>query len=444
MDTVRADRVSTYGYGRPTTPQVDQLAKAGVLFEDVTAPAPWTVPSHASLFTGRPPWVHGAHNLGAGEAGVASRDGSMVGRLRGDLPTLAERLTAAGYRTVALSSNPWLGPELGLMRGFEVARVFDDTPSLQAAVAEEIASPHAKPLFLFVNLMLAHSPYDDGPPPWSLPDTAFLDPETAPTWVHPYLTQEPRGLDLNRGHAEGKSAVVRLASGALEIAPEDLAKIGTLYDAGVVLDDYVFHQIIDDWTSSFDEGVVIVTSDHGECLGEHDLLDHHFSVYPELLKVPLVIAAPGIVPTGRRVHTPVQLQDLYPTLLELAGVERREGSLVPVMRRDAPREGPIVAASWPEVVMARELGGRFAQPMRLYRQGSLALVLTTGESAELYDLAMDPGMTTDLAEQRPDVFRALQSEAKTYFETQNSHRSEALDLPPEEVDRLKQLGYIVE
>jgi arylsulfatase A-like enzyme len=120
MDTVRADRTSTYGYARPTTIQLDAVARAGVVFEDVTAPGSWTWPSHASLFTGRPPWEHGAHLVTREQAASLARnavvEGSevMVGRMRTDLPTLAERFAEAGYRTRALFSNEWLAADLGL------------------------------------------------------------------------------------------------------------------------------------------------------------------------------------------------------------------------------------------------------------------------------------------------------------------------------------------
>jgi arylsulfatase A-like enzyme len=123
LDTVRADRVSSYGYRRPTTPQLDAVAAAGVLFEDVSAPAPWTWPSHASLFTGEPPWVHGAH-LVLERDDASSILGMSVSPMRGDLPTLAERFGASGYRSVASVANDWLGPELGLMRGFDSVEVF--------------------------------------------------------------------------------------------------------------------------------------------------------------------------------------------------------------------------------------------------------------------------------------------------------------------------------
>ena len=112
LDTVRADRLSAYGHERPTDLYLSALAEAsGVLFEGVTAPAPWTWPSHASLFTGEVPWVHGAHlALLESEDERFHHAGINATRMREDLPTLAERFSEAGYRTVSLSANQWLAP----------------------------------------------------------------------------------------------------------------------------------------------------------------------------------------------------------------------------------------------------------------------------------------------------------------------------------------------
>jgi arylsulfatase A-like enzyme len=160
LDTLRADQVSSYGYHRPTTPQLDAVAAAGVLFEDVTAPAPWTWPSHASIFTGEPPWIHGAHGAPyhesekqAGDANPVAYGGIQVTQMREELPTLAERLEAGGYYSAAIATNNWLDEKLGLTRGFSRVQIFDRDAGVIGAAREQIDQSPDRPLFLFVNLL---------------------------------------------------------------------------------------------------------------------------------------------------------------------------------------------------------------------------------------------------------------------------------------------------
>jgi hypothetical protein len=447
LDTVRADRLSTYGYERPTSIQLDALARGGVAFEDVTAPASWTWPSHASLFTGTPPWVHGAHVVSPRDPGKLLFAGYTVSPMRADLPTLAERFGAAGYRRVSLVVNDWLGPELGLTRGFERAEVFESDAALIRAANELIRSGDEEPLFLFLNFVSAHGPYQSGPGPWGVADRGLLAPETAPDWVRPYLygADGPSpGVYLSRWARPGEpNGVIRYATGDLAIPPEGLALLSFLYDAGVRGADYSFGRILEAWIEAHPEGVVAVTSDHGEAFGEHGLLQHKASVYSEVVQVPLVIAAPGRLPAGVRVKTPIQLQDLYPTLLELAGIDAPPGSLVGVVRGE-PREGPIAAAVWPDSMWAAFAGGRYAETWRLYRSGHWALVYSDEGAVELYDLASDPDMKRDLAVREEARAGALLAEARAWFDDQGSVALPALDIPEATLERLQQLGYAAE
>ena len=188
LDTVRADRVSALGYSRQTTPNFDTVAQEGILFTDVTAPGSWTWPSHASLFTGTPPRVHQAHRLPSDNLTEGmQRHGIHVNRLRQDLPTIAERFAAAGYRTVSIASNPWLSPDLGLTRGFEIASVKDSDINVISSALEELKSTDKRPLFMFLNLMSAHSPYLMLPAPWAPARHESLEKDTAPEWTKPYL-----------------------------------------------------------------------------------------------------------------------------------------------------------------------------------------------------------------------------------------------------------------
>ena len=441
-DTIRADRVSTYGYWRPTMPQLDALAQAGTVFEDVTAPSCWTLPSHASIFTGEQPWVHGAHRHPASSDGAVSVNGWHVRKMRADLPTLAERLAGLGYRTVSISANPWFSRDVGLTRGFEESQVHHDPRTLVRAALAEIERPRDRPLFLFINVMEAHSPYLDGPPPWSAPAGALLE-QTAPDWLRPYLMTRVAGVDLTGADRKLPSAALRLAKGELEIPREGFALLGQLYDAGVAGADYALRHVVPAWANASPSSAILVTSDHGEALGEHGDLDHHFSVYPEVLNVPLVIAAPGRFPAGERVGAPVELRDVHDTILALAGEPDAPRSLLRHVGDDPPPAGPIAAAVWPESGMARNLGGRYAQVLRLYREGREAVVIA-GPNTELYDLEDDPHMRTDLVAQRPERAKALRARATAHFGAEGEAVGEQIRIDAETTERLRSLGYVAD
>jgi arylsulfatase A-like enzyme len=446
LDTVRADRTSSYGYARPTTPQLDAVALAGVLFEDVTAPGPWTWPSHASLFTGEPPWVHGARfAAAAGSQGEGAptqpRFGMQVTPMRDDLPTLAERFAAAGYETAAFVVNDWLAPELGITRGFSLTRVFRSDADATRAAREWIAGDRAAPAFLFVNLLSAHAPFRDGPGPWALEDASFFDPEHEPAWAQPYLVDDGRGVSLQEiADGDESNGVMRFVAGDLEIPPAGMRSLSHLYDSGVRAADFALGRVLEAWVARYPEAVVAVTSDHGEHLGERGLLDHRSSVYPETLRVPLVIAAPGRFPAGTRVSSPVNLERLHPTLLELAGLHPTEGSLVPLLEDDRASE-VVSAAAWPDALWSRRIGGRFSRTWRLYRDATHALVNDDENSAELYDLVRDPGMTRDLAADQPERVADLRRRARDHFGA-SVEEVAPLEIPAEIQERLSTLGYL--
>jgi arylsulfatase A-like enzyme len=444
LDTTRADRLSSYGHHRMTDVYLSSIAEAtGVLFEDVTAPGSWTWPSHGSLFTGEPPWIHGAH-LALQEPGEESFDfhGISVTRLRRDLPTLAERFAKAGYHTVSLVANGWLSPDLGLVRGFHDARKLEDDPGVVKAALEVLSQERTEPLFLFLNLMAPHSPFTETDAPWVKKRLPELEPESAPGWVRPYLeVGEHRSVNLSRRPEEnGVSPFNRYLLGRLEIPPEGFELLLDLYDGEIRAADRWFGTIFERWAATRPDSILAVTSDHGELFGEHGLIEHRGNVYPELVKVPLVIAAPGRLPEGVRIQTPVQLQDVYPTLLELAGIDSPPGSLVPVVRGEA-RTGPIMAVAWPDAFRARLIGGRFKHIWHLGRVGNEAVVWSSGGDVEFYDVAADPQMRHDLASERA---AALRARVEPFLEGLSEARTPKIVFSEETKARLLELGYAVE
>lgn len=346
LDTIGANSVSAYGNPRPLTPQFDAVADAGVLFTDVTAPSSWTWPSHAALFTGEPPWVSGAHTAAADEGQSLGRGWLRVTPLRTDLPTLAERLEAAGYATSAFVANQLLGEDLGITRGFGRVVVGEQDPAVREGAVRQIQSEEARPQLVFVNFLGAHSPYQANEASWSRPRGEELAGPDAPAWARPYIVQPP-GISFFTNEPGSPSGVERYARGELVIDADGRQLLRDLYEGEVLGVDRELNQLIRAWTARYPTGVVVVTADHGELLGEHGLIGHGSLVESRLTHVPLALVAPGRTAAHTRCALPVQLQDLYATILELAGVEDPAWSLMDAIG-GAARPGPVLAAEWPD------------------------------------------------------------------------------------------------
>ncbi len=440
LDTVRADRLSTYGAARETDPNLAAFAAQGVVFEDVTSPGSWTWPAHGSLFTGLPPWTHGARTRSTVPEGVdAAAPGAQVTPLRADVPTLAERFAAAGYRTTALSQNAWLDAELGLTRGFSRVEVHHTCPAIEAALADALADD--APSFVVLNYMPAHAPYAMAPVPW-LAEDALTGPD-APAWAAPFVDTQ-RGvpaLDLYRsGPGATHGGFAALMRGEVALTAEDRALVADLYDAGVRTADACLGRAVQAWTAAGRSGVLAVTADHGEYLGEHGLWEHGQTVWAPVVKVPLVLVAPGRLPAGARVAAPVQLHDVPGTLLSLAGLPPLGEALVDAARGGAAPAGSVQAAAWHHPQPAREIGGPFAHDWQLYRVGDRAVVLGSDLPPQLYDVANDPLMFFDIAAQEPDVATRLARAAADAFPLVESTGS--VTLSDDLAAQLGALGYV--
>jgi arylsulfatase A-like enzyme/thioredoxin-like negative regulator of GroEL len=384
IDTLRADHVGAYGAKTGATPNLDALAAEGVLFENALTPVPITLPAHASMLTGLLPHRHGI------------RDNGLY-RLPGDVPTLAALLAAGGYDTAAVVGAAVLDREYGLDRGF---RRYDDQvggpggltiPERPAAAVTDaalsVAAGLRPPFFLFVHYYDPHAAYDP-PPPWA---ERFAS----------------RPYDGEVAYAD--SEVGRLRR---ELLARGLGK------------DMVF----------------AVTSDHGEGLGEHGEATHGPFLYQTTLHVPLVVAAPGRWPAGRRVRGLVSNVDLVPTLLALAG-----RPVPPAL--DGRDIGPSARG---EAVTGRRLPLESEFALDSYGWASLvgltdgALKWIGAPEEELYDLGADPGELSNLAVRRPEDVRRLAGLWKKAV-TQDRRSlpvagSETEDA--ERLERLRSLGYV--
>jgi arylsulfatase A-like enzyme len=416
LDTVRYDRTGLADYERPTTPALDGLG--GRRYSRAWATAPWTPPSHASLFTGQLPASHG----------VTQQNWTML--LQHD--TIAEVLRDAGYRTIGVVANPMLSGRNGFKQGFEVYdEVWHRELGLEKGTRDEVvarrvahhmAADDDRPVFLFVNLKGAHSPYDSC---GSYCDTWVSDPTVE--------LAENQWRDVFRGRVTHDDRT--------------LTHLSERYDAEVrKVDDAVGaiagHFEEQDW--------LVVTSDHGEHLGEHGLVGHMASLREQVTRVPLLVRGPG-VQAGVDDH-PSQLQDVFGLLAGAAGIERREQGLDLLDPTARVGRSILLAFDQPghmfeKIEVANEAETRalaaWAQPIAALVEGDLKLI-RTGETAALYDLASDPAEAIDLAATRPDdVARLTATLDRMVTEARALRPLEVVpDANSETRDALKALGYI--
>jgi arylsulfatase A-like enzyme len=329
LDTARRDRFGCYGYARPTTPTVDSLARGGTRFDAMVANAPWTLPSHASLFTGLYPTQHGS------QWRTGPKPRPSVG------PTIAQWLGALGYDTWCVTNNGMIGERTTLSRGFDtyayrldlergqtrrlrrarkVAFGGDSGGRVVNRWMRERLSTARRPLFLFVNYMECHWSY--APPP------AYVRKVGGPR--HRF----PNGM---RYRAE-VAARVGPWQALAQATPRDLEIVSTYYDAELAHGDHHLEELLDTLGRTGHlrddgRGIVLVTSDHGEHLGEHGLADHHGSVDELMTHVPFVSWGPGIVSSGTVREPLAEFVDRRPAGRGSTGGVPAEAAHRPLRRR---------------------------------------------------------------------------------------------------------------
>ncbi|MCU0728356.1 MAG: sulfatase [Planctomycetes bacterium] len=387
MDTTRGDRCSVNGYGKPTTPALTALAREGTLFRNAWGPADWTGPGHASLFTGLRPENHGFLR--------AVRD-----YLDESAVTLAERLKAAGYRTACFSNNPTFAEEFGLCQGFE--SIFplyedEDRPYPWSRATHDMALEWivdsrrgGRPFFLFVNDMEPHVPYT--PPQETTP--AFLPPGVPATTV-------AAARELTAGNLFGHNCRARpLGAGTL-------AAISGLYDGEIACLDAEIGRFVEALRGRglLDRTLFVVTADHGENLGDHGLTDHMFSLHRSVRHLPMVVRYPPAIPAGKVVDDLVRLEDVAPTVLEIAGLEPLVAIDGLTLRGDVTGRLSYGAADAPHGLLDR-LAKEFPLPfsdtelrhdIRAVADGRHHYIRYSSGREELYDLVNDPAEKWNLA-----------------------------------------------
>ena len=420
LDTVRRDRLSAYGYSALTSPHVAALAADGVRFDTAISPSSWTLPSHASLFTGQAPERHGV---------ISDRR-----RLsRSHRPTLADRYRAAGYQTVAVTAGGMVHADFGFAAGFESYSVLEPVPmgdvdearrqrndAQRARLRRLLDGERRRPLFLFVHTYAAHDflASDEDLRELGVPDGK--------------LDAHPRGFDTT----ESREALA--AAQAAGHDDEWIASVRTVYDGTVRAADRLVGDLTDaiERDGHEDRATFVVLSDHGEELYEHGWVGHGRGLSEELVRVPLIIRAPGVDP--RVVADVVSITDVAPTLLELSGLppapDHDGRSLVPLLRGHAMPPVPAIAHS-------RGVHALRGEQYKLVQSGDDPSV---AERVAVFDLQRDPGEERDLSRDRVKLHDSLVRALRVRRERLLRLAAEADEhrLSPERIAELRALGYL--
>lgn len=404
VDTMRADHLGCMGYDRNTTPTIDSLAARGTLFTGCQGQSSWTLPAMTTILSG----------LNAREHGAGRRYDALYG-VSGAIPWMPHILKSGGYETGAFFNVLFMSSDFGFHRGFDHFDCPAPAPGEPSRNAGETVDaciqwletiPADRPFFAAVHFFDPHIPY--GPPaPWN---TLFTDPG----YCGEYDAEWGEVSDLNAVHA-----------GRDTIPPEGLNNLLALYDGEIAYTDMQIGRLIDRLTAMglSENTLIVVVGDHGEEFMEHGGMDHGRTLYQEVCHVPLVFCGPG-VPRGAVVNTLVAQLNILPTVLDLAGMEPSEPSLLSPGFTAVP-------------VPAGDV---------LWREGDLASLVFEGRKliwgvdedfTEQYDLSLDPGETASLP-----ADPVMMADLEWYYGTPALAEAPFVDVEGGMQQDLRDLGYI--
>ncbi len=420
IDTLRADRLGCYGHERDSTPNLDALAARGVLYEECAATSSWTWPSTASILTGLSPVEHGVQSYASGY-------------LRGSLRTLGEAALAEGLATAAFSGNPLIGPHKNYQQGFETFD-FDlwlrDSDVLVPAAMEWIAEHRDERFFLYLHLVDPHAPYA----PEREQYVRLFGPEAWPEGSPPPFV------------SPGPMASIRPESNPLSSHEgpwdaEDFADMGRAYDACVATLDArlgaLFAQL--EQLGLAESTALVVTSDHGEELGDRGLFGHGQSIHRELVRVPLIAAGPG-VPANVRRRLPFSNRRVAEGLARWCGWDLGLAGATDLRTGGGEAEDVhfFTTRGWWDRRDGRRIAG--------LRRGDWVLHWTPDAGADLgpqqrlYDLRSDPEERSDLSGTEAQRLRAMQTDLERRW---LGVEEAGTGLPDgAALDRLRDIGYV--
>jgi len=416
IDSLRADHLGAYGYERPTSPRIDRLALAGVVFENAFSTTTWTLPSHLSMLTSLYPEVHGV----TGDNQRISDDATLV----------SETLQQHGYLTGGIVSGPYLNRQFGFAQGFD--SYDDETTTMSGEASHSLSTAFrnhreavrfvdaaaGRPFFLFLHFWDVHYDYT---PPYPFDE-----------WFDPDYEGEIDAVDFEANEAINPS-----------MDPRDLEHVIALYDGEVAYTDMVVGRFLAalEERGLWEETLVVLTADHGDEFFEHGRKGHRRNLYNTTLQVPLIVKFPGDRWAGRRVEELAGIVDIVPTILRTLGLaspgETNGSPLQELLEGSDPdaRPRPYYA----------DLHGRHKAVMA----GDRKLIRPWPESGappELYDLMDDPGETVDLSHELPVETAGLQDLLTDWLRIASVQALQVgtgeFEYDDELAERLRSLGYI--
>ena len=434
IDTLRADRVGACGSSRGLTPHIDALGRGGVVFEQAYAPAPWTLPSVASIFSG----------LFATEHGLIEDKNQRAPAL----PLLGQMLKARGYSSATFAANAYARWMADVQSGYSHVQVTTADLPMVLGWVDRAKSP----LHLYVHTLEPHNPFrapDDWVRKFGVVSSAQRDQLNQAMQRYRLLTRVDYGAGQKRGAtdntAEQQAAMAQLSG----LAPT----LGVLYDSHVAWADQHVGEFIQAMKERglWENCLFVLLSDHGEELGDHGGWQHDETLYEEIVRVPFLIRFPRDEFAGTRIASPVSLVDLLPTLAAHLGQkpEPKTGgiNLLPLIR------GGRAAPDAPRVVAVRINRKKYYRPSHELR-GDMNIALRHGKwkgiwnvergSFELYDLGRDPGEKSNVAETQKDVADAMVKFAKGWLRDQVRGTAAVSTRPHDrEIEsNLREMGYL--
>jgi arylsulfatase A-like enzyme len=406
VDTLRPDHLSAYGYARETSPHLDALAADGVLFLSAIAQAPSTLPSHASLLTSLVPAHHGASL----KAERALPDG---------VTTLAEVLRERGYATVAFHGGGQVAAEFGLAQGFDTYQAVEGRFAQTVAAARGwLEASAGRPFFLFLHTYETHAPYRPELRHLDLFDDGYAG--DLPDWI---------GLEEHLMPINGFAGPRRA------LGPADLAHVVDVYDAGIRSMDEALGELVAFLreTGLYERTLIVLTSDHGEELGERGFVGWHaHTLFDELLRVPLVVKLPGSALAGARVARQVRSLDIAPSVLDVLRIPAPE-PFEGISLFDPRAAGDAVS----ELAWSQTEPGARAPAATSLRTSRWKLY-----GSRLYDLRADPGERTDVARRRSQLARRLSARRDEIAAEAAAPAARTAGLSEATRERLRELGYV--
>lgn len=425
IDTLRRDHLGCYGSGEMYTPNIDAIAHEGVKFENAFATAPLTLPSHASLFTGKYPSSHGV------------RANSKWRVLDPSHPTLAEILWRSGYATAAFVGAGLLGRQSGLAKGFDHYGDIFDRMWLRQFRKGNFLLPR---LLILTGLMEKAVVLVRDADEISSKAIQWLKENREKEfflWLHYY---DPHGP--HKPHPEFLQSYQK-KSGMESVSRDAYSRSRILYKGEVSYTDFHIGRVLDTLRElgMMDTTLLIITSDHGQSLGEHEYYGHGFVIYEQTIRIPLIMRLPGIIRPHQVVGSLVSSIDIAPTVLDILAIpgdtDFQGQSLYSLMREGG---GTLRDFVYFETLAAYEqrkfLFGVRGIDWKLIRQ-------LPGGTEELFDIRSDPGELWDVAHGNEAVAESLGAVVESFIGSKEIlEETGAADLREGEVEELKALGYI--